>query len=153
MLSNRHTHTQTHTQTKYCNPRCACAPRVNETIRPVHRTRPRTNSLEGCVELQHNRQSVLVLQALWLCLVHLLSIVAMHTESIIYSRHYSKVSSDFFDPQCCLLSVFNTKSDLHTRSERISRLLVFHPKTSVRIASHASSFGCIKGDYTYVLQI
>jgi len=27
MLSNRHT--QTHTQTKYCNPCCACAPRVN----------------------------------------------------------------------------------------------------------------------------
>ena len=30
MLSNRHTDTQTDTQTKYCNPRCACAPRVNQ---------------------------------------------------------------------------------------------------------------------------
>ena len=34
MLSNRHTHTQTHihadTQTKYCNPHCACGPRVNK---------------------------------------------------------------------------------------------------------------------------
>ena len=32
MLSNRHTHTDTHTdtQTKYCNPRCTCAPRVND---------------------------------------------------------------------------------------------------------------------------
>ena len=29
MLSDRHTNT--HTQTKYCNPRCACAPRVNDT--------------------------------------------------------------------------------------------------------------------------
>ena len=29
MLSNRHTHTHTDTQTKYCNPRCASAPRVN----------------------------------------------------------------------------------------------------------------------------
>ena len=29
MLSNAHTHTHTDTQTKYCNPRCACAPRVN----------------------------------------------------------------------------------------------------------------------------
>ena len=32
MLSNRHTHTQTDTQTKYCNPRCACAPRVNNRL-------------------------------------------------------------------------------------------------------------------------
>ena len=37
MLSNRHTdrqthtHTHTDTQTKYCNPCCACAPRVNYT--------------------------------------------------------------------------------------------------------------------------
>ena len=28
MLSNTHTHTDT--QTKYCNPRCTCAPRVNK---------------------------------------------------------------------------------------------------------------------------
>ena len=31
MLSNRHTDTHTNTQTKYCNPRCACAPRVNKS--------------------------------------------------------------------------------------------------------------------------
>ena len=36
MLSNRHTHTHTDTQTKYCNPRCACAPRVNKNIRRAH---------------------------------------------------------------------------------------------------------------------
>ena len=30
MLSNRHTHTDT--QTKYRNPRCACTPRVNNTV-------------------------------------------------------------------------------------------------------------------------
>ena len=29
---DRHTHTQTDTQTKYRNPRCACAPRVNEEL-------------------------------------------------------------------------------------------------------------------------
>ena len=36
MLSNRHTHTQTDThtdtQTKSCNPRCVCAPRVNNGL-------------------------------------------------------------------------------------------------------------------------
>ena len=26
--------THTHTQTKYCNPRCACIPRFNELIQP-----------------------------------------------------------------------------------------------------------------------
>ena len=31
MLSNRHTDTHTNTQTKYCNPRCACSPRVNKS--------------------------------------------------------------------------------------------------------------------------
>ena len=30
MLSNTQTHRHTQTQTKYCNPRCACTPRVNE---------------------------------------------------------------------------------------------------------------------------
>ena len=32
--SDRHTyiHTDTHTRDNYCNPRCACAPRVNYTI-------------------------------------------------------------------------------------------------------------------------
>ena len=30
MLSDTHTHTHTDRQTKYCNPRCTCAPRVNE---------------------------------------------------------------------------------------------------------------------------
>ena len=28
--SRGHTHTHTHTQTNYCNPRCTCAPRVND---------------------------------------------------------------------------------------------------------------------------
>ena len=32
MLGNRHTDTHTDTQTKYCNLRCACAPKVNECL-------------------------------------------------------------------------------------------------------------------------
>ena len=32
MLSNRHRDTHTHTQTKYCNPRCACVLRVNHWV-------------------------------------------------------------------------------------------------------------------------
>ena len=32
MLGDRHTDTHTDTQTKYCNPRCACAPRVNNRV-------------------------------------------------------------------------------------------------------------------------
>ena len=34
VLSNRHTHTDT--QTKYCNPRCACEPRVNKALHTTH---------------------------------------------------------------------------------------------------------------------
>ena len=30
--THKHTHTHTHTQSDYRNPRCACAPRVNEDI-------------------------------------------------------------------------------------------------------------------------
>ena len=41
--THTHTQTQTHrhtdTQTKYCNPRCACAPRVNNILRPIRRER------------------------------------------------------------------------------------------------------------------
>ena len=31
IVVDTHTHTHTHTQNDYCNPRCACAPRVNYT--------------------------------------------------------------------------------------------------------------------------
>ena len=32
IVVDTHTHTQTDTQNDYCNPRCACAPRVNYTV-------------------------------------------------------------------------------------------------------------------------
>ena len=33
MLTNRLTNRHTDTQNDYCNPRCACAPRVNESVK------------------------------------------------------------------------------------------------------------------------
>ena len=47
-----HTHTHTHTQDNYCNPRCACAPRVNKLICGRHNTtytRPYLHRATACV--------------------------------------------------------------------------------------------------------
>ena len=46
--TNRQTDEQTDTQTNYCNPRCACAPRVNE-----HKSRCSTVHSTKSVSLQH----------------------------------------------------------------------------------------------------
>ena len=44
---------------------------------------------------------------------HVLYVIGMHTESIVYSRCYFKLSSDFFDPQCSLLSVLQSQTCMH----------------------------------------
>lgn len=59
----------------------------------------------------------------------------MDIESVIYSRQRSfKLSSDFFDPQCSLLSIL---PDLHAQSESLKAFKLPDSETSVRIASHA----------------
>ena len=40
-----HTHTHTHTRDDYSNPRCACAPRVNETVLDDPETAQYTHTL------------------------------------------------------------------------------------------------------------
>ena len=81
--------------------------------------------------------------------IYVLYVVTIHTESVIYSRQwYFKISSDFFDPQCSLMTVSQSQTCMHKLRESRDYLHVtFDPRTSVREASCASSLACNKLEF------
>ena len=134
MLSNRHRHTDT--QTKYCNPRCACVPRVNkwkalkcQTLgAAVH-----VIVLVGWLEIDHSLVTVMLAMRI---------VVPAHT---IWCKVRSRVSDALSQALCNLSLAFLadfTLSDSTAPIRFIVKLSLFYSQITCLPSYRYSSFNC-----------
>ena len=147
-----HTHTHPHTQPKYCNPRCACAPRVNNT----HKVTTLLEVYMLCILLSISHHT------LWFQPCRLAQAHACHRRMHILSRSASVTlaTARFFGgcgrllhtvnstSQCLLVSpVFNTVSSLHPTSFFMIFILVHIILCSLQLYVYQPKFYKFKGSF------